>query len=66
MFNELRNTSFTVKICLLSLIFFLSVGENLENPTVINLSSFDELVNFKNKAVSIYLALMIFKFGKVS
>ena len=31
----------------------------LENPTILNLS---RLVNFRNKAVSIYLALMIFNF----
>ena len=41
---------------------FLTVGEHLENPTTLNLS---RLVNFRNKAVSIYLlylALMIFNF----
>ena len=38
---------------------FLTVDEHLENPTTLNLS---RLVNFRNKAVSIYLALMIFNF----
>ena len=38
---------------------FLAVDEHLENPTTLNLS---RLVNFRNKAVSIYLALMIFNF----
>ena len=38
---------------------FLTVGEHLENPTTLNLS---RLVNFRNKAASIYLALMIFNF----
>ena len=33
--------------------------QHLENPTTLNLS---RLVNFRNKAVSIYLALMIFNF----
>ena len=37
----------------------LTVDEHLEDPTTINLS---RLVNFKNKAVSIYLALMMFNF----
>ena len=35
------------------------MDEHLENPTTLNLS---RLVNFRNKAVSIYLALMIFNF----
>ena len=38
---------------------FLTVDEHLENPTTLNLS---RLVNFRNKTVSIYLALMIFNF----
>ena len=38
---------------------FLTVDEHLENPTTLNLS---RLVNFRNKAVSIYLALVIFNF----
>ena len=38
---------------------FLTVDEHLENPTTLNLS---RLVNFRNKAVSIYLVLMIFNF----
>ena len=38
---------------------FLTLDEHLENPTTLNLS---RLVNFRNKAVSIYLALMIFNF----
>ena len=41
---------------------FLTVDEHLENPTTLNLS---RLVNFRNKAVSIYLlylAFMIFNF----
>ena len=42
----------------LSFFFFHTVDEHLENPTVINLS----MVSFRNKAVSIYLALMIFNF----
>ena len=37
----------------------LMVDEHLEDPTTLNLS---RLVNFKNKAVSIYLALMISNF----
>ena len=39
-------------------VFFHTVDEHLEKPTVINLS----MVSFRNKAVSIYLALMIFNF----
>ena len=39
--------------------FFKTVDEHLENPTKI---IFPDLVNFRNKAVSIYLALMIFNF----
>ena len=38
---------------------FLAVDGHLENPTTLNLS---RSVNFRNKAVSIYLALMIFNF----
>ena len=38
--------------------FFRSVDEHLENLTVINLS----MVSFRNEAVSVYLALMIFNF----
>ena len=38
---------------------FLTADEHLKNPTTLNLS---RLVNFRNKAVSIYLALMIFNF----
>ena len=49
----------TLEICLLSLIVFLTVDEHLENPTTLNLK---DLVNLINKAVSIYLALMISNF----
>ena len=38
--------------------FFHAVVEYLENLTVINLS----MVSFRNKAVSFYLAIMIFNF----
>ena len=38
---------------------FLTADEHLENPTTLNPST---LVNFRNKAVSIYLALIMFNF----
>ena len=56
MSSEIHHLKLTFALFLL---LFLTVDEHLENATTLNLS---RLVNFRNKAVSIYLALMIFNF----